>query len=180
MHRMRKAWLEQHGATSPGAWLRLAKRGAGLTTVTYAEALEGALCFGWIDGRKRADGDHYWLQRFTPRTAESLWSKINKAKAEALMAAGRMRAAGLEEVERARKDGRWDAAYSSASTATVPDDLQARLDADGKAKAFFATLDRRNRYAILFRIEAAKKQETRARKIAAFVEMLGKGEKIHP
>ncbi|HEY6942064.1 YdeI/OmpD-associated family protein [Dokdonella sp.] len=175
-----EAWLDRHGATSPGVWLRLAKRGAGLPTVTYAEALESALCFGWIDGQKRADGERYWLQRFTPRTATSIWSKINKAKAEALTAAGRMRAAGLQEVARARKDGRWDAAYSSASTATVPDDVQAALDANTKAKAFFATLDGRNRYSILFRIQAVKKPETRARKIATFVEMLAKGEKIHP
>lgn len=175
-----EAWLEQHGARSSGVWLRLAKRGAEHTTVSYAQALESALCFGWIDGQKRAENDHHWLQRFTPRTAKSLWSKINKAKAESLVASGRMRSAGLHEIERARKDGRWDAAYSSARTATVPHDLQEALDANGKAKAFFATLDGRNRYAVLFRVQAAKKPETRARKIAEFVEMLSKGEKIHP
>jgi uncharacterized protein YdeI (YjbR/CyaY-like superfamily) len=175
-----EAWLEQHGAGSSGVWLRLAKRGAGNPTVSYAQALESALCFGWIDGQKRAEDDHHWLQRFTPRTARSIWSKVNKAKAEALVASGRIRAAGLQEMERARKDGRWDAAYSSASTATVPHDLQEALDANSKAREFFATLDSRNRYAVLFRIQTVKRPETRARKIAGFVEMLGKGEKIHP
>lgn len=174
------AWLEQHGAKSSGVWLRLAKRGAEHPTISYAEALESALCFGWIDGQKRAEDDHYWLQRFTPRTSKSIWSKINKAKAEVLVASGRIRAAGLQEIERAKKDGRWDAAYSSASTATIPRDLQEALDANKKAKEFFATLDSQNRYSVLFRIQAAKRQETRARKIAQFVEMLGKGEKIHP
>ena len=175
-----EAWLEQHGADSSGIWLRLAKKGAEHATLSYAEALESALCFGWIDGQKRALDEHYWLQRFTPRTSKSIWSKINKAKAEALIASGRIRAAGLREVERARKDGRWDAAYSSASTATVPADLQTALDANLKAKAFFATLNSQNRYAVLFRIQAVKKPETRARKIVQFVEMLSKEEKIHP
>lgn len=175
-----EAWLEQHGATSPGIWLRLAKRGAEHPTITYAEALEVALCFGWIDGQKRAEDDRYWLQRFTPRTRKSAWSKINKAKAEALIASGRVRPAGLQEIERAKKDGRWDAAYASASTATVPPDLQEALDGNPKAREFFATLNSQNRYAVLYRIQAAKKPETRARKIAQFVEMLGKGEKIYP
>lgn len=175
-----ESWLEQHGAESSGVWLRFAKKGAEHPTVSYAEAVESALCFGWIDGQKRAENAHYWLQRFTPRTAKSIWSKINKAKAEALIAAGRMRAAGLEEIERAKKDGRWNAAYESASTATVPQDLQQALDANRKAKEFFATLNGQNRYAILFRIQAVKRPETRAKKIAQFVEMLSKGEKIHP
>jgi uncharacterized protein YdeI (YjbR/CyaY-like superfamily) len=175
-----EAWLEQNGATSPGVWLRLAKRGAELPTVTYAEALEVALCFGWIDGQKRAEDERYWLQRFTPRTRKSVWSKINKAKAEALIASGRVRPAGLQEIERAKKDGRWDAAYASASTATVPSDLQEALDDNPKARELFAKLNSQNRYAVLYRIHAAKKPETRARKIAQFVEMLGKGEKIYP
>lgn len=175
-----EAWLEQHGAKSSGVWLRLAKKGAEHPTVSYAEALESALCFGWIDGQKRAEDGHYWRQRFTPRTPASLWSKINTAKAEALVASGRIRAAGLQEIERAKKDGRWNAAYSSANTATVPPDLEEALEGNRKAKAFFATLDSRNRYAVLFRIQTAKRPETRARKIAQFVEMLGKGEKIHP
>jgi uncharacterized protein YdeI (YjbR/CyaY-like superfamily) len=175
-----EAWLEQYGQVSTGVWLLLAKKGAAHPTVSYAEAVESALCFGWIDGQKRAQDEHYWLQRFTPRTAKSIWSKINKAKAEALIASGRVRAAGLREIERARQDGRWDAAYASASTATVPEDYQQALDANIAAKDFFATLNSQNRYAILFRIQAVKKQETRARKIAEFVEMLSKGEKLHP
>jgi uncharacterized protein YdeI (YjbR/CyaY-like superfamily) len=175
-----EAWLEQHGAKSSGVWLRLAKRGAEHPTVSYAEALESALCFGWIDGQKRAEDEHYWLQRFTPRTTRSIWSKINKEKAEVLVASGRIRAAGLQEIERAKKNGRWDAAYSSASKATIPHDLQEALDANKKAKEFFATLNSQNRYAVLFRIQAAKRRETRAKKIDQFVEMLSKGEKIYP
>ena len=175
-----EAWLERNGGASSGVWLRLAKIGARDPTVSYAEALETALCFGWIDGQKRGESEHYWLQRFTPRTARSIWSKINRAKAEVLIASGQMRPAGLLEIDRAKRDGRWDAAYSSASTAVVPDDLQAALDANKKAKAFFATLNSQNRFAVLFRIQISKKQEIRARKIAQFVEMLSNGEKLHP
>jgi len=175
-----EAWLEGHGGTSPGVWLRLARKSSEQPTVTYAQALETALCHGWIDGQKQSEDQHYWLQRFTPRTARSIWSKINKEKAEALIAAERMRPAGLAAVERAKLNGRWDAAYASASTSTVPDDLQQALDANPNAKAFFATLNSQNRYAILFRIQNVKKAETRARKIAQFIEMLSNGEKIHP
>ena len=175
-----ESWLELNGGATTGVWLRLAKKNAGQATVSYAEAIESALCHGWIDGQKKAENEHYWLQRFTPRTARSIWSKINTAKAEALISAGRMHPAGMREVERAKQDGRWDAAYSSARTATVPDDLQKALDANKKAKAFFATLDGSNRYAVLFRIQNVKKAETRARKIARFVEMLANGEKLHP
>ena len=175
-----EAWLEGHGGTSPGVWLRLARKSAEQPTVTYAQALETALCHGWIDGQKQSEDQHYWLQRFTPRTARSIWSKINKEKAEALIAAERMRPAGLAAVERAKLNGRWDAAYASASTSTVPDDLQHALDANPNAKAFFATLNSQNRYAILFRIQNVKKAETRARKIAQFIEMLSNGGKIHP
>ena len=174
------AWLEAHGSASPGVWLRLAKTSAEQPTVAYAQAVEVALCHGWIDGRKQSDGEHHWLQRFTPRTARSIWSKINKEKAQALIAAKRMRPAGLAAIERAKVDGRWDAAYASASASTVPDDLQRALDVHPKAKAFFETLDGRNRYAILFRIQNVKKVETRAKKIARFVEMLSAGEKLHP
>ena len=174
-----EAWLEGNGRTSPGVWLRLAKKSAGQPTVTYAQALEGALCHGWIDGQKQSEDQHYWLQRFTPRTAKSIWSKINKEKAEALISAGRMRPAGLVVVEQAKLDGRWDAAYASASTSTVPDDLQHALDANPKAKAFFTTLNSQNRYAILFRIQNVKKIETRAKKIAQFIEMLNDGKKLH-
>jgi len=175
-----EAWLEGNGSISPGVWLRLAKKSAGQPTVTYAQALEGALCHGWIDGKKQSEDQHYWLQRFTPRTAKSIWSKINKKKAEALISVGRMRLAGLVAVEQAKLDGRWDAAYSSASTSTVPDDLQHALDANPKAKAFFSTLNSQNRYAILFRIQNVKKAATRAKKIAQFIEMLNDGKKPHP
>ena len=175
-----ETWLDSNASSSTGLWLRLAKKGADPSTVTYPEALDSALCHGWIDGQKRSEGEHHWLQRFTPRTARSLWSKINTAKAEALIAAGRMRPAGLLEVERARQDGRWAAAYASSSTATIPEDLQQAFDANKKAQAFFATLNSQNRYAILFRIQNVKKAETRARKIAQYVEMLARGEKLHP
>ncbi|MDN7522275.1 YdeI/OmpD-associated family protein [Burkholderia orbicola] len=175
-----ESWLEQNGGTSTGAWLRLAKKGAGQRTVSYEEAVESALCHGWIDGQKKAESEQYWLQRFTPRSAKSIWSKINKDKAEALIVAGRMRPAGLREIEKARKDDRWEAAYTSASNSIVPDDLLAALDANPKAAKFFATLNSRNRYAILFRIQNARKPETRARKIAEFIDMLKRGETFHP
>lgn len=175
-----EAWLEQNGGSSAGVWLRLAKKSAEAPTVTYAQAVEGALCHGWIDGQKQAESAHYWLQRFTPRGARSLWSQTNRRKAEALIASGRMRPAGLQAIQRAREDGRWDAAYAPASTAAVPEDLQRALDAHPKARQFFATLNSRNRYAILFRVQNAKKPETRARKIAEFVEMLGRGETLYP
>lgn len=174
------AWLELNGSAATGVWLRLAKKTAAQPTLSYAEALESALCHGWVDGQKQAESDHHWLQRFTPRTAKSIWSRINTAKAEALIAAGRMRPSGLREIDRARQDGRWDAAYASASSATIPDDFQHALDANTKARAFFATLDRQNRYSILFRIQNVKKAETRAKKIAQFVDMLGRGEKLRP
>jgi uncharacterized protein YdeI (YjbR/CyaY-like superfamily) len=175
-----EAWLECNGSRAAGVWVRIEKKGAAEITVSYAEALESALCFGWIDSQKQAESAHYWRQRFTPRSAKSIWSKINQQKVEALAAAGRMRPGGLREVERAKRDGRWEAAYSSAATSTVPDDLQQALDANKKAKVFFATLNSQNRYAILFRIQNVKKAETRARKIAQFVAMLAKGEKLHP
>ena len=174
-----EAWLDENGGIVSGVWLRLAKRSAEKPTITYTQALESALCYGWIDGQKQVESEHYWLQRFTPRTNKSIWSKINKARAEALMLAGRMRPAGIREVDRAKQDGRWEAAYSPASTSTVPDDLQQALNSHPKAKAFFATLNSQNRYAILFRIQNVKKTETRARKISQFIDMLNKGEKIH-
>lgn len=173
-------WLDRNGRAVPCAWLRLAKKSADQQTVSYDQALESALCYGWIDGQKQTESEHFWIQRFTPRTAKSIWSKINKAKAEALISAGRMRPAGLLEIERARQDGRWDAAYSSASTSTIPDDFQQALDANRKAKAFFATLNSRNRYAILFRIQNVKKAETRMKKIAQFIDMLNNEEKFYP
>lgn len=175
-----EAWLETHGRDSSGIWLRIARKSAGHATVTYAEALESALCFGWIDGQKQAQDEQYWLQRFSPRTARSIWSRINREKALALIDAGRMRPAGMQQVSAAKEDGRWENAYASASSAVVPEDLQQALNENSKANAFFATLNSQNRYAILFRIQNAKKAETRARKIAQFVEMLSKGEKIYP
>lgn len=175
-----EAWLEINCENNSGVWLRLAKKPAGHIPLTYPQALDSALCFGWIDGQKQAESDQFWLQRFSPRTGKSIWSKINTEKAQMLEQAGRMRPAGLREIERAKEDGRWANAYASASNSVVPADLQLALDANRKAKAFFDALDRRNRYAILFRIQNVKKAETRARKIALYVEMLAKGEKLHP
>jgi uncharacterized protein YdeI (YjbR/CyaY-like superfamily) len=174
------AWLASNHGTSSGVWLRLAKKSSGRSSVTYAEAIEVALCHGWIDGQKKSDDEQYWLQRFTPRTGKSIWSKINREKALSLIESGQMQAAGLKEVERARTDGRWEAAYDSARTAAVPSDLQAALDLNVKAKAFFATLNRQNRYAILFRLQTAKKAETRAKRIQLFVKMLENHDKLHP
>ncbi len=174
-----ETWLRKHHASSDGAWLLLAKVGADHPTVTYAQAVEVALCWGWIDGQKKSFDDQHWLQRFTPRRARSLWSKINCGKADALVEAGRMQPAGLAEIDRAKADGRWDEAYDGARTSTMPDDLQAALDAEPAAKAFHATLNASNRYAVLWRVQTAKKPETRARRIATLVAMLARGEKIH-
>ena len=173
-------WLEANHASPRGIWLKFAKKGSDVASVTYAEAVEAALAWGWIDGQKKAHDDVAWLQKFTPRRPKSLWSRINRDKAEALIAAGKMRPPGLAEVERARQDGRWDSAYEPASRATVPDDLAAALAANPRAAAVFATLNAANRYAILFRVQVARKPETRARNIARFVEMLARDEKIHP
>jgi len=174
-----RSWLHTNHATSSGVWLRIAKRGAEPKSVSYPEAVEAALCFGWIDGQKKSDDDSCWLQRFTPRSEKSLWSKINREKAIGLIERKKMHAAGLREVERAKRDGRWEGAYDSPNGATVPADFQALLDKRPKAKAFFATLDGRNRYAVLYRIQTAKKPETRAKRIEQFAEMLSRHEKIH-
>ena len=172
--------MRQHHATSDSVWLLLAKAGADERTVTYAEAVEVALCYGWVDGQKKAlDGQH-WLQRFTPRRKRSLWSKINCTKAQALIEAGRMKPAGQAEIDGAKEEGRWAQAYDGARTSTVPDDLQTALDAAPKAKKFFGTLDAANRYAVLWRVQTAQKPETRAKRIATLVAMLARGEKIHP
>jgi uncharacterized protein YdeI (YjbR/CyaY-like superfamily) len=173
------AWLDKNHERSSGVWLRLAKKNSGLQSVTYAEALEAALCYGWIDGHKRPESDQAWLQRFCPRSAKSIWSRINREKALALVKSGRMMPAGQQAIEQARSNGRWESAYDSPSRASVPDDFQAALKISPKAKSFFETLDRANRYAILFRIQTAKKPETRARNIQKFVAMLERGEKIH-
>ena len=172
-------WLERHHASAAGVWLRIAKKDSGIASVDHPAALEEALCWGWIDGQRKSDDAQYFLQRFTPRTRRSIWSQINRAKVLKLIDEGRMQPAGLAEIERAKADGRWDAAYEGVAAATVPPDLQAALDANKKAAKFFATLDSRNRFAVLFRTQGAKKPETRARRIAQFVEMLAKGEKIH-
>jgi uncharacterized protein YdeI (YjbR/CyaY-like superfamily) len=174
-----EAWLEENHAVDEGAWLKIAKRGSGVESVTYAEALELALCFGWIDSQKRGFDERYFLQRFTPRRPRGKWSQINRAKAEALIAAGAMRPAGLAEVDAAKADGRWEAAYAGQRTAEVPADLQRELDGNEAAGEFFAALDSANRYAILYRLEEAKKPETRERRLRKFVAMLERGEKIH-
>jgi uncharacterized protein YdeI (YjbR/CyaY-like superfamily) len=174
-----EAWLEEHHASSDGVWLKIAKKASGIPTVAYPEVLDTALCFGWIDGQRKALDDRYFLQRFTPRRARSKWSQINRDKVAALTRAGRMRPAGLAEVERAKADGRWDAAYGGQAAMTVPDDLQAELDARPAAAAFFAGLSSQNRYSILFRLHDAKRPETRARRLAKFVAMLEAGETIH-
>lgn len=173
-------WLKENHSTSPGVWLQLAKKETDMQSVSFDEAVEAALCFGWIDGQKEAHSEQYWLQKFTPRSDKSVWSKINKAKAVALIKAGKMKPAGLNEIERAKRDGRWDAAYDSASKSVVPNDLQSALDGNALAKDFFGTLDSRNRYAVLFRIQTAKKAETRAKRISQFVQMLERHEKVHP
>jgi len=178
--RLWTAWLEANHTKSTGLWLRLAKKGSPIQSLSYAEALEAALCYGWIDAQKRGESEHAWLQRFTPRRDKSIWSKVNREKATALIKAGRMQPAGLEQVQRAKQDGRWDAAYDPPSSAEVPDDLQAALDQNARAKAFFGTLDRANRFAVLWRVQTAKRAETRARRIRQFVEMLERHEKIHP
>ena len=173
-------WLAEHHDTDRGVWVTFAKKGADAATVTYPEAVEIALCHGWIDGQAAGLDDSFWLQRFTPRGPRSKWSQINCARAERLIEAGRMRPSGHAAIEAARKDGRWDAAYAPPSTATVAPDLQAALDADEDAAAFFATLSGTNRYAILWRVEDAKRPETRARRIKKYVEMLARKETIHP
>jgi uncharacterized protein YdeI (YjbR/CyaY-like superfamily) len=173
-------WLSAHHADSPGLWLKIAKKGSAGQSISYSDALDVALCHGWIDGQKGRHDDDYWLQRFTPRKPGGNWSKINTERAAALIAAARMRPAGLREVEQAQADGRWERAYQSQSRITVPDDLADALAANPRAREFFATLDGTNRYAILYRIASAKRPETRARRIDTFVAMLSEHKKIHP
>ncbi len=175
-----RAWLDEHHADSPGLWLKIAKKATGIDTVTHAEALDVALCYGWIDGQRNRFDDTWFLQRYTPRRPKSKWSQINRDKVADLTERGLMRPAGRREVDRAKADGRWDAAYPSQRNLTVPDDLQAALDADEAAKEFFANLDRVNRYAILYRLYDAKKPETRVKRIETFVAMLAEGRKLHP
>lgn len=171
-------WLEQNHTTSSGIWMKIAKKGSVNITVLYPEALTVALCFGWIDGQKDRLDEDFWLQKFTPRRAKSAWSRINREKAIALIAQGRMREAGLQEIERAKADGRWETAYEPQSTISVPDDLQAALDQNPIAQAFFNQLNSANRYAILYRIATTKRPETRQRRIDEFIAMLNKQQKF--
>lgn len=174
-----EAWLEENGGESEGIWLKIAKKGAPVPSITYDEAVELALCFGWIDSQKRGLDETHFLQRFTPRRPRGRWSKINREKAEALEASGSLRPAGAAEVAAAKADGRWEAAYEGARTAKVPDDLQAALDSSPAAAAAFADLDSANRYAIIWRLGDAKKPETRTRRLTKFIAMLERGEKLH-
>jgi uncharacterized protein YdeI (YjbR/CyaY-like superfamily) len=174
------AWLTSQRADSRGLWLKIARKSSGIASVSRDEAVDTALCHGWIDGQLDSfDGD-YWLISFTPRQSTSIWSEKNRARALELVKLGVMRASGLREIDRAKADGRWERAYAAASTAKVPDDLRAALARNKKAAAFFETLDARNRYAILYRTHNAKKAETRAARIAKFIAMLAAGETIHP
>jgi uncharacterized protein YdeI (YjbR/CyaY-like superfamily) len=173
------SWLEKNQTAVDGIWMRLAKKASGIESITYPEAVEVALCHGWIDGLKRPESATTWLQRFTPRRPRSIWSQINREKALGLIASGQMKPTGLEEVERAKRDGRWDAAYASPKSATMAPDFEKELNRHPKAKAFFKTISRANSYAIMWRIQTAKKPETRARRIATYIEMLEKGETIH-
>ncbi|QSQ26126.1 YdeI/OmpD-associated family protein [Pyxidicoccus parkwayensis] len=173
-------WLAKHHASSRGVWLKLAKKAAGVPSVNYAEALEVALVWGWIDGQKQSFDDAWWLQKFTPRGPKSIWSKVNCEKVQVLIDAGKMQPSGLAAVESAKQDGRWAQAYEPPSKATVPEDLAAAFTANPKAAAFFATLNAANRYAVLWRVQTAKKPETRARRISDLVAMLARHEKLHP
>jgi len=172
-------WLAKEHGKSTGVWMKLAKKDSGIPSVTYEEALDVALCYGWIDGQKKGFDEKYWLQKFTPRGAKSIWSKINTEKAERLIANGEMKAAGLKAIEAAKQDGRWEAAYASQKNISVPEDFQKALNKNKKAQAFFFTLKSAERYSFLFRIHNAKKPATRANRIQQFVEMLERGEKIH-
>ena len=172
-------WLEVNHTSADCVWIKYPKKGSGIPSLSYEEAVLAGLCYGWIDGQAAGQDETYWLQRFTPRRAKSKWSKINRERAEKLIAEGKMRPAGLREVEQARADGRWEAAYDSPSTISVPEDLLAALEKNEAARLFFGTLDGQNRYAILYRINDAKKPETRASRIEKFVAMLSEGKKIY-
>ncbi len=171
-------WLAKQHDKSTGVWLKLAKKSSGIPSITYDEAVDTALCYGWIDGQKRGFDDKYWLQKFTPRGPKSIWSKVNTEKVERLIASGEMKPAGMKAIEAARLDGRWEAAYASQKNSTIPQDFQAALDQNVKARDFFSTLKSAERYSILFRIHNARKPETRARRIQQFIEMLERNEKI--
>ena len=175
-----ETWLKEHHTEAKGVWLKIAKKETNITSISYAQALESALCYGWIDGQKASFDAQYWLQKFTPRRSRSIWSKVNCDKVATLIAEGRMQPEGLRQVELAKADGRWDSAYEGQSKISVPDDLRNELDKNSQARDFFNSLDSKNRYAILFRIQTARKAETRSARIQKFVEMLAKNEKIYP
>lgn len=174
-----RKWLEKNNATSDGIWLRIFKKDSGEKSITYAEALDQSLCFGWIDGQKRANDEHSWLQKFTPRRAKSGWSKVNTRHAERLVKTSQMTSAGLKEMESARADGRWNAAYDSPRNAAPPEDFLRALDKNRKAKAFFGTLNKTNIYSIVYRLQTAKKPETREKRMKLILEMLARGETFH-
>ncbi len=173
-------WLERNAGLSPGVWLQLAKKGSGIASLSYAEAVESALCFGWIDSQKKKHDEATWIQKFSPRGAKSIWSKVNKEKVKALIESGRMTPSGMRAIENAKQNGNWDNAYEPQSAALLPEDFSAALQASTKAKTFYDTLNSRNQYAILFRLQQAKKEDTRQRRIRQFIEMLEQGEKIYP
>lgn len=173
-------WLAKNHAASQGVWLKIFKKDSQTLSVSYREALEGALCYGWIDGQKAALDDKAWLQKFCPRQSKSAWSKINVGHAERLIKAGRMKPAGLQKIESAKKDGRWSKAYHPQSSAKLPEDFLREVNKNTKAKTFLDSLNRPNVYAIIYRLQTAKKPETRLKRINQFVEMLSKGEKLHP
>ena len=175
-----EAWLKDHQPDEKGVWIKLAKKGSGITSIDYDDALESALCYGWIDSQAASFDEKFYLQKFTPRTPKSKWSKLNTEKAEALIASGRMQPSGYHQVELAKADGRWEAAYDPQTQITIPDDFQAALDENQKAKEFFSTLNAINRYAILHRIQVTRKPETRAARIKKFIDMLAANEKIYP
>ena len=175
-----EAWLEKNHASSSGLWLRLSKKSSTVKLVSYGDALHVALCYGWIDGQSKGGDESHTLQKFTPRTKRSIWSKRNRERVLALIDSGEMKPAGLMEIERAKQDGRWAAAYDSPSTMKVPRDFQAALNKKARAKTFFEKLDGRNRYAILFQLQTAKRSDTRARRIEQFVAMLARHEKLYP
>ena len=174
-----RKWLAANHRQSDGIWLRFFKKDSGHPSVTYAEALDEALCVGWIDGQKQPRDDSSWLQRFTQRRRKSGWSRINTQHAERLMQAGRMKAAGRAEIDAAKKDGRWSAAYDSPSNATFPEDFLAALHTNKKAKAFFESLNKANRYAIAYRLQTAKKPETKQKRMEMILAMLARGEAFH-
>jgi uncharacterized protein YdeI (YjbR/CyaY-like superfamily) len=174
-----ESWLDKHHAKSEGVWLRLFKKGSGHKTITYAEALDGALCHGWIDGQVRSHDEVSWLQKYTPRRPKSIWSKINTGHVERLVKLKKMKPAGLAAVEAAKRDGRWSAAYDSSSKASIPKEFIERLSKNKKAKLFFESLNKTNLYSISWRLQTAKKPETRERRMKVILEMMAKGKKFH-